>query len=186
MLSIFKITYIIWFLSEIALNRFLRSKSTDKQNADKHSLIMIWTTVITSIFLAGYITIKYYIPISENQFISHIGLALIIMGIIFRLIIVKSLGKYFTVDVTIKEGHQLKKDGFYSFLRHPSYFASLISFIGFGLTLNNWISLSLVTLAALISFTYRIKVEEKVLITYFGSEYTDYKKTTKGFIPFIY
>ena len=186
MLSIFTIIYIIWILSEIILNRLLRSKSTDKQSADKNSLIIIWVTVVTAISLSSYIATKYYLPISENQLIRYIGLALIITGVIFRLIIVKSLGKYFTVDVTIKTDHKLKKDGFYSFLRHPSYFVSLISFIGFGLTLNNWLSLSLVTLAALISFIYRIKVEEKVLITYFGAEYIAYKKTTKGIIPFIY
>ena len=186
MLSVFTITYILWILSEIVLNRLLRSKSTDKQNADQHSLVIIWITVVIAIFLAGYIATKYYLPIHENQLIRYIGLALVITGVIFRLIIVKSLGKYFTVDVTIKKDHKLKKDGFYSFLRHPSYFASLISFIGFGLSLNNWVSLSLVTLAALTSFIYRIKIEEKVLIAYFGAEYIAYQKTTKGIIPFIY
>jgi protein-S-isoprenylcysteine O-methyltransferase Ste14 len=36
------------------------------------------------------------------------------------------------VQVAIKEDHQLKTDGYYTNVRHPSHTASLLSFIGFG------------------------------------------------------
>ncbi|WP_091394853.1 methyltransferase family protein [Flavobacterium noncentrifugens] len=61
------------------------------------------------------------------------------------------------------ENHKLKTDGFYKFLRHPSYFASLVSFVGFGISLNNWIALAIITTAIFTAFAYRIQVEEKVL-----------------------
>lgn len=41
-------------------------------------------------------------------------------------------GEFFTVQVAIKEDHQLKTDGYYTNVRHPSHTASLLSFIGFG------------------------------------------------------
>ncbi|WP_159474708.1 isoprenylcysteine carboxylmethyltransferase family protein [Dyadobacter sp. 3J3] len=183
---VFTVIYVIWFLSETLLNRLLRSKSTDKQNADKNSLLIIWITVVATIILAMYISINYYFPIYPNIIIRYIGLGIIVLGIVLRIAAVLSLGKFFTVDVTIREDHKLKKDGVYKYLRHPSYFASLLSFIGFGLSINSWPGLILIVIAVMAVFIFRIKIEEKILIGQFGDEYVDYKKNTKGIIPFIY
>ena len=183
---IFTITYFIWLISEVTLNRLLRSKSTDKQNADKNSLITIWLTVVSAIFLSVFISIKLHLPIFSNHTFRYAGLAVIFAGIVLRIAAIITLGRFFTVDVTIRKDHQLKKDGLYKYLRHPSYFASLLSFVGFGISLNNWLSLTLVTVSVIIVFINRIKIEEKILIEQFGTEYLQYKKTTNGLIPFIY
>lgn len=182
----FTIIYLIWFLSETLLNRLLHSKSTDKQNADKNSLLIIWVTVVAAIILAMYISISYYFPIYPDVIIRYAGLAIIMFGIILRIAAVLSLGKFFTVDVTIREDHKLKKDGLYKYLRHPSYFASLVSFIGFGISINSWPGLILIVVSVMTVFIFRIKIEEKILIGQFGAEYLDYKKRTKGIIPFLY
>ena len=183
---IFAITYGIWLLSEILINRLLGSKKTDRQNADKGSLYLIWILIFICIFTAVFVSIKYNIPILKNPNIKYAGILLIYAGIILRLVIIKSLGHFFTVDVTIRQNHRLKTDGFYKHLRHPSYAASVLSFIGFGISLNNLISLITVIIFILTAFIIRIKVEEKILVEHFGSEYSDYKKSTKAIIPFIY
>ncbi len=186
-MSILFITiYVVWLLTEILLNRFLHSKTTDRKNADKNSLMLIWVTIIATITIAVFISIKFYLPIFSNPVFKYAGLAIIVVGILLRLIAVASLGRFFTVDVTIKQGHKLKKDGVYKYVRHPSYSASLLSFIGFGISLNNWLSLLITIVAILTVFIFRIKIEEKILIEQFGAEYLEYKKTTSGIIPFIY
>ena len=126
------------------------------------------------------------LPITDSAIIVYIGLALIIVGIVLRILIIRTLGQFFTVDVTIKQDHKLKKDGFYTYIRHPSYAASLITVIGFGISLNNYASLVLVTVLISIAFIIRINVEEKLLTAHFGAEYLEYKKNTKALIPFIY
>jgi protein-S-isoprenylcysteine O-methyltransferase Ste14 len=186
MKSVFTIIYIIWAFSEIFINRFMRSKSGDKKNQDKNSLAFIWITIVFCMTVAIYISSNYYLPISTFQTIRYFGIGLILTGVILRGVVISSLGKYFTADVTIRQGHQLKKDGFYKYLRHPSYSASLLSFIGFGISLNNWISLIIIVAAVLFAFTRRINVEEKTLTEHFGEEYIDYKKRTTRLIPFIY
>ena len=183
------ITNIAWLallLTEILLNRLLRSKSTDKQNEDKNSISIIWVTIIIAIPLAILISKTVNLPIYSNSSVQYVGVIIIFIGIILRLFAVVTLGQFFTVDVTIRQDHKLKKDGLYKYLRHPSYFASLVSFIGMGWTFNNWLSLLLLVVAILIAFINRIKIEEKLLIQHFGSEYTEYKKHTSGLIPFIY
>jgi len=47
-------------------------------------------------------------------------------------------------------------------------FSSLLSFIGFGISLNNWFSLITIASLVTIAFLYRIKIEEKTLIEQIG------------------
>ncbi len=183
---IFIITYALWILSEIVINRLFGSGKSDGKNLDKSSLAFIWAMIFIGIFAAVYLSARYDYPISRNPNIRYAGLILIYTGIILRLAVIRSLGPYFTVDVSIRERHQLKKDGFYKYLRHPSYSASLLSFIGFGVSLNNWLSLAVLFTLVFIAFSVRMKVEEKALTDYFGEEYEAYKKETKRILPFIY
>lgn len=183
---VFAIICSIWFISEILLNRLFRSDKTDKKNTDKNSLTLIWLTIIPTAFLSVIISGSLIIPIFSNSKFRLIGLLLIIAGMIIRLIAVFTLGRLFTVDVTIRKDHKIKKDGIYRRLRHPSYAGSLLSFIGFGLSLNNWLSLFVITIPILVVFIVRIKIEENLLITQLGADYTDYKKNTYRLIPFIY
>lgn len=183
---LFLLVYAGWFLSEILLNRLLRSSGTDQPHADKHSLGVIWATLIGAISLAVYLASHSRWPVGPQGLVPALGLALVVLGVVLRLLVIRSLGRFFTVDVTIREGHQLKTDGFYAYLRHPSYAASLLSFVGFGLSLNNWPALLLVTTATLAAFSYRIWVEEAVLARQFGAAYRAYQKRTKRLIPAVY
>lgn len=182
----FVVVYIVWLFSEIALTRLKRSGQSDLQHADKHTLSLIWIVIIISIIAGTTIANKSFHPIMQSLVISYVGLALVVFGMILRLIVVRSLGRYFTVDVVIRQDHQIKKTGFYKYIRHPSYLASLISFVGFGLSLNNWIALLIVTIPVFMAFVIRTNQEEKALTSHFGQEYVVYKKTTKKIIPFIY
>jgi len=181
----FIIIYAIWFLSEVILSRILRSKNNGINSKDNSTLKVIWVFIFIAIFLAVYAS-NFNFPIFNSAIINYIGLLVIGVGIILRFAVIFNLGKFFTVDVAIDENHKLKTNGFYKYLRHPSYAASLISFIGFGLSYNNWVSLLLLVVIVTSAFLIRIKTEEKVLINYFGEEYSNYIKRTKKLIPFIY
>jgi protein-S-isoprenylcysteine O-methyltransferase Ste14 len=184
--TLFTIICSIWLISEIVLNRVFRSGENDKKNADKNSLDHIWLTIILAACLSIIIFSYSIVPIFSNSKYRVIGLLLIIIGMTIRFIAVFTLGKMFTVDVTIRKDHKVRKDGIYRCLRHPSYAGSLLSFIGFGLHLNNWLSLFVITIPMFIVFIMRIKIEENLLVSQFGSDYTEYKKGSYRLIPFIY
>lgn len=114
------------------------------------------------------------------------GLILIISGMIVRFFAIRALGEYFTVNLGIDHGHKLINHGLYKYIRHPSYTGSLLSFFGFGLSLNNWISMLVVVIPVLLSFIYRIHIEEDLLRAEFGSAYEDYCNRTKRLVPLIY
>ena len=180
----FLVIYLIWLISEVVLNRMLHSNATDKQGADKNSLLIIWVIIVFAITLALFTTTSFAMPIGQDV-IRYVGLGIIVLGILLRIWAVRTLGKFFTVDVTIRQDHQLVRHGLYKYFRHPSYTASLMSFIGFGMSLNNWYSLLIVVFAVIVVFTMRIRIEEKALTAQFGDQYLQYKKEAWGLLPFM-
>lgn len=174
-----------WFLSEIIYKQKLKSEDKD-QKKDRSTLSILWVVIILSIGSAVTVSNISRFLITQSVWILYLGLAFIILGIVFRWIIIRSLGKYFTVDITIREDHKIKKEGFYRYLRHPSYTFALLTFLGLGLYLNNWFSLILALIPPFLAFSYRIKIEEQTLVEQFGDEYIQYRKTTKKLIPFVY
>jgi protein-S-isoprenylcysteine O-methyltransferase Ste14 len=183
---IFWIIWVIWCASEILLNRILHSGSGDKKDQDQGSIRIIWIMIALAISLGIIFSAKIMVPISNLLLFPYIGLIIIIVGMIFRFISIWTLGRLFTVDVTIRENHKIKKDGVYKIIRHPSYSGSLLSFIGFGISLNNWLSLIIVTVLITIALVHRINIEEKILTEQFGSDYLNYKENTYRLIPWIY
>jgi protein-S-isoprenylcysteine O-methyltransferase Ste14 len=183
---IFYLLWTIWFVSEIVLNRLLRSGTYGKNDQDKGSTRIIWITIGIANTLGILSSVFLKAPLSHLSIIQYSGLLLIIAGLIIRFIAIFSLGRFFTVDVTILDHHKLKTDGLYRLIRHPSYLGSLISFLGFGISLNNWISLIIIFIPVTIAMLHRIKIEEQLLTKQFGTEYSDYIKKTFRLIPWIY
>ena len=182
----FIVIWSIWFASEILLARLMRSGTNDKKKQDKGSIVFIWVMIALAISMGIMFSINNRFYISNQQLIPYIGIITIVVGMVFRFISIWTLGRLFTVDVTIRDNHTIKKNGIYSIVRHPSYLGSLVSFIGFGISLNSWLSLMAIAVLMTIAFIYRIKIEEKVLINQFGADYLEYKKKTYGLIPWIY
>lgn len=182
---VFYVSMAGWLLSEIVYKRQLRSEEKD-QKKDYSTLNILWIVIILSIVSAVTASHIFRFPIGEKNWILYVGEGFILLGIIFRLIIIRSLGKYFTVDVAIRKDHKIKKEGFYKYIRHPSYAFSLLTFLGLGLFLNNWISLLLAFIPPFLAFSYRIRIEERVLIEEFGDEYVQYKRNTKKIVPYVY
>jgi protein-S-isoprenylcysteine O-methyltransferase Ste14 len=173
----------LWFLSEVLINILTRSKKSEAVSYDKNSISVIWIVILVSITIG--IVIAFSFPrFSEVKYFS--GILLILIGIAIRFIAIFSLKSYFNANVAIHHDHKLKTDGIYKKIRHPSYSGSLITSLGLGLTLGNWISLLIIVLPIFGVFLYRIKIEEKALTDNFKKEYLDYQKRTKKLIPYVF
>ncbi|KAA2241535.1 isoprenylcysteine carboxylmethyltransferase family protein [Chitinophaga agrisoli] len=186
MQNIFYIVYLGWVLSEVILNRVLRAGQGDKKPEGKHSLTYIWVTAIIATVAAQLIARHTYFPLAKSAFVGITGLVLILLGMAFRFVAIASLGRFFTVNVAIREGHTIKKDGMYRLIRHPAYTGSLLSFLGFGVSVNNWISLVVAFVPVVVVFLYRIQIEEEMLTAGLGGAYEEYKRGTYRLIPWVY
>lgn len=185
-MDIFSIIWIVWFTSEIGLNILYRSKMPGSSENDKNSFRIIWGTIILSVAAGILVAVNLNMPILPNNFLKYAGLFLTIAGVIVRLIAIRTLGKFFTVNLAIDTEHRLIDTGFYKYIRHPSYSGSLISFLGLALYFNNWICLAVILIPIISAFIFRINIEEKLLMKQPELNYTEYIKRTKRLIPFVY
>jgi protein-S-isoprenylcysteine O-methyltransferase len=114
------------------------------------------------------------------------GLALMAAGIAIRSVAIHQLGRFHTPNVAIRSDHRLLDTGLYSRVRHPSYLGAIIAFSGFGLALDNLLSLALVVVVTPCLYLYRIREEDAALLPAFGEPYRAYCARTKRWIPGLY
>ena len=185
-MSLFLIISIMWVISEILLVR-AKISSGKAKDKDKFSLRILWITIILSVAVGITIRISGIGFITTYpQFVHIFGLILIILGLIFRWIAILKLKSMFTVNDSIQENHKIVKSGIYGTIRHPAYLGSLMSFLGLGIALVNWLSIIVICIPILLSFINRMLVEEKVLVEEFGEEYLNYSNNSYRLFPGIY
>ena len=76
--------------------------------------------------------------------------------------------------------------GPYRVLRHPSYSGALLAILGLGLAFGNLASLLLLFGSVLVGVLHRIRVEEQVLSSALGENYTGYADHTSRLLPGVW
>ncbi len=107
------------------------------------------------------------------------------LGVLVRQYAIAILGRFFSLTLQIAEDHMVVEKGPYRLIRHPSYTGILITFIGLGLAVQSWGAVLVLLLFFGISFGYRMRVEERTLLSGLGRDYASYMKRTKRLIPFL-
>lgn len=129
-------------------------------------------------------------PFIDGQYELNIALQIIAVVIAafsvwFVMSAVRELGKQWSLQARLVEGHRLITSGVYQIVRHPIYTAMLGMVIATGISHSRWWT----TLAGIIIFIIGTKIrtnsEEKLLSNEFGAEFTDWKAKVPGLIPFV-
>jgi protein-S-isoprenylcysteine O-methyltransferase len=174
-----------YLISEIILN--IRTARGKDGTADRGTMRLVWVLVIACFVLAWLpVILDIGRILVLGDWLTWVGVAVMISGIVFRHYAISILGKFFTASVQIQEKHELIRAGPYRYVRHPAYLGILIMALGLGIALANWISLLICIVLPTIGIMQRIKVEEKELERYFGKQYQDYKKGSRALVPYIY
>jgi protein-S-isoprenylcysteine O-methyltransferase Ste14 len=116
---------------------------------------------------------------SEAQF--WIGAAIATAGLWFSVWARVHIGKYWSGNVTLKEGHRLIRSGPYALVRHPIYTGILLGMTGSAVSLNQVRGVLAVAITAY-SFVRKLRMEEKWLTEEFGEEYLRYKREVRALI----
>jgi protein-S-isoprenylcysteine O-methyltransferase Ste14 len=97
----------------------------------------------------------------------------------------RRLGKQWRYKAALSEDHELIQTGPYRWLRHPIY-ASMLGLLLSTLAAWTWWPMALVSVIAFLAGTeVRIRAEEKLLAGHFGASFSDYRKRTYAYLPFI-
>jgi len=114
------------------------------------------------------------------------GLVIVLLGIALRQWSVLTLGTFFTVQVQVRSDQTVVNTGPYRWVRHPSYTAIVMSFVGIGVALENWLSLVVLIVVPSVGLVIRIRVEEKALLEALGEPYREFSATRARLIPKVW
>lgn len=123
----------------------------------------------------------FFNPFSPFQVVSWFLLIISVYVVITGYLLLKRKGK---PDSNFENTSLLVQSGIYGYIRHPLYLS--IFLLGTGIMLKNPAPAQLVLgVINLLAVYITARIEEKEMIAKFGTEYIEYMKKTKMFIPFI-
>ncbi len=182
---VFTVSFWCWFLFEIwVFSRDRGRAGTGRLKGGRWLLLGIVLGVSLAVNIPNFapgLDIPNFIPLG---FI--LGIVLVWAGLLFRFWAIQTLGRFFSTRLVVQERHELITSGPYEHLRNPSYTGALLTFVGIGLAIGNWLSLALLALTVLVLYVWRIKLEDRMLAEAFGQAYQDYKRRSWALIPFIW
>ena len=188
LLSVLLVSLLIWRVMEASVDiRTFKRLRAGARRQDKGSHAVLTCLVVLGILLGTLLAFK--VPAtaitSARTFLFWLGILLINAGVALRFYAIHVLGAFFTTTVAVAPEQTVIEAGPYRLIRHPSYTGLLITLLGYGLSLTNWLSLLVLMGCALIGFSYRIHIEEHVLKAQLGQQYQEYMRRTKRLIPFV-
>ncbi len=184
---IFWASFLLWMVLELIASRTKRSG--DRSHArDRGSYGLIVALLFIGLTLDFILSAR--LPQAaiawRRELVFFSGIGLMLAGIVFRWWAIAALGKSFTFDVAVQSGQNVVDTGPYRYIRHPSYTGALMTQIGIGLALGNWVGMLALLVCMAVAYSYRISVEEKALIAALGEPYKQYMQRTRRIIPFLF
>jgi protein-S-isoprenylcysteine O-methyltransferase Ste14 len=181
--TVLQATVLAWAVSEVSI-RIRSSRNSRGSRVDRGSIVAVVLSLGVGALIAGWCAVAVpstAIPGGWPLLVA--GLVLMWLGIALRQWAVLALGSYFTVMVQVTSGQKVVDGGPYRWVRHPSYTGLLLTLVGLGLALGNW--LSVIALAALptVGLAIRIRVEEAALLSALGEPYREYAEHRRRLVP---
>jgi protein-S-isoprenylcysteine O-methyltransferase len=160
-------------------------KGSDSRDGGSLRVLLggMWIALLIAFWLA--FVRAWSFPPGSRLPLFAVGLSLIVLGSLLRRYCFRTLGQYFTGDVRARSDQPVIRAGPYRLVRHPSYTAGMMMFIGIGLALGSWFSFILLTIATIATYGYRVVIEERALLDAIGEPYRSYMKETKRFVPYV-
>lgn len=182
---IFWPVFLLCYFPESILLARARPARGEKTDQGSTAVIVMagWIGMFAGFAVAG---IPVFILQHGQKVWFFVGIATLLAGTALRRHCWHVLGKHFTGNVKAASDQPVIEDGVYRWVRHPSYTGGMLMYLGTGLSLTNWLSVVIIAGAGLLAYWYRVRVEERALLSQIGARYEDYMRRTKRFVPFVF
>ena len=184
----FGVACTIWYVPELLGAFFQRAARRNATRHDRGSYAVLvgvlWMGLLLGFGIAALA--PWAAILALRRLLFWLGVAGILAGVAVRWYAIRVLGRFFTRDVATQMGQTVVQDGPYRFIRHPAYSGTLLTLLGIGLTLGNWLALLVVLIGGVLGHLYRVRVEEQALLDALGEPYRVYMRGTRRFIPFVW
>ncbi len=147
--------------------------------------IFICYTVFTFFIYILFPQALVWAKVPLLSWLRLVGAFIAVMALVWFIWIHRSLGNNLSVRLKIKDSQELVTDGPYRWIRHPMYTAFFILHVAAFLLTANWF-IGLTWMGGLTAIIFlRVKREEAMLLSAFGSHYRSYMENTGRFVPII-
>jgi protein-S-isoprenylcysteine O-methyltransferase Ste14 len=121
----------------------------------------------------------------QNALTFWSGAAVTLAGVAFAVWARIHLGRLWSGAITLKDGHRLIRSGPYQIVRNPIYTGILTGLAGTAIALGK--PRGLLALAILFAvYSWKIRLEERLLASEFGDEYVRYCDEVPALVPFLF
>jgi protein-S-isoprenylcysteine O-methyltransferase Ste14 len=178
---------ILWVIFSIYWTIASKNSAENKSSESKAS------TAFHQIML-NVALLLLFIPVPElkgwflpQRFHFLVAAGVIVQAAFFVLAISarRHLGRNWSAEVRIGEGHELVRTGPYRLLRHPVYTAMLGMFLGTAIASSQYHALVGVAILV-VAYLRKTRLEENILHQTFGAEWEAYRRTTWALVPLVF
>ncbi|MBI2627507.1 DUF1295 domain-containing protein [Candidatus Nomurabacteria bacterium] len=129
--------------------------------------------------------IQLYLLNPKNNFITYMGIIIFSIGIVLGTIARLQLRENYLPILATSPSSRIITNGIYAYIRHPIYFGTILTIMGFELVLFPFLSLMILIIIPIL--VWQINKEEKLLFKHLKKEWEIYiLRTPFKLIPFVY
>jgi protein-S-isoprenylcysteine O-methyltransferase Ste14 len=154
------------------------------ENIVDHAEVKIHPPVLTSIHVAGAVSLNWLIPFPESlpQIFKTFGIVLVLAGLTLAFLAVREFGRAHTTLDPHGAVSALVTSGPYRFSRNPIYLGFVCTLIGLPLALGTVWGAALSPILVLGLNALVIRYEEAYLEKKFGEAYTGYRSRVRRWL----
>jgi protein-S-isoprenylcysteine O-methyltransferase Ste14 len=97
----------------------------------------------------------------------------------------RALGRQWRFDAGLNADHELVQSGMYRIVRHPIYLSMIALMLGTGFLRAPLPVLAIALVLSLIGTEIRVRIEDGLLASRFGEQFTTYQKRVPAYVPFV-
>jgi protein-S-isoprenylcysteine O-methyltransferase Ste14 len=165
-----------WIISSFGVLKAKRALAAPGRTRLALEMILAWWLMASGRLSHTWLATQL-LPYSLAQY--WMGAAITTAGLGFTVWARIHLGKYWSGNVTLKEGHRLIRTGPYALVRHPIYTGLILAMSGSAIALDQ-VRGVLAVAVVVYSFIRKLRLEEKWLTEEFGEEYLQYKREVRA------
>jgi protein-S-isoprenylcysteine O-methyltransferase Ste14 len=178
---------ILWVIFSVYWTVASRNSAPTKNSESKQSTAfhqIVLNVALVLLFWPAPGLTGWFLP-QRFHFLVPVGAAIQAAFILLAVWARRHLGRNWSAEVRIGEGHELIRTGPYHLLRHPIYTAMLGMFVGSAISSSQ--IHALVGVAILfVAYLRKSSLEEQILRQTFGARYDAYRRDTWALVPFLF
>ena len=172
---------VYWLIAAADVKSTARSESAASRAAHLVPLAIAGVLLGASRLPIPFLYAHVFQPSAATFFL---GVGIVAGGLAFAVWARAILGRNWSGTVTLKQGHELIRNGPYRWVRHPIYTGLLLGFLGTAIVLAQWRGV-LALLIVLVALWRKLRHEERWLGEIFSADYAKYRDEVAALIPFV-